>query len=171
MFVGESMCLLAFLTLNWYWTREGKPERIERAASDLPFYVFAAPAFCDMCGTSLMYLGLTYTTASTFQMLRGSVVIFTGFFSVVFLGRTLRPYHWLGMLIVLAGLACVGVSSIVFGSNSTSASKPILGDTLVVCAQLIAATQMVVEEKLLDKYRVPALQAVGMEGLFGMLFM
>ena len=76
------------------------------------------------------------------------------------------------MLIVLAGLACVGVSSILFPSGDDSdASKPILGDTLVVCAQLIAATQMVVEEKFLERYRVPALQAVGMEGIFGVLFM
>ena len=72
MFIGESMCLLAFLTLNWHWNRVGTPEKIERAASDLPWYIFAAPATCDLLGTSLMYLGLTYTAASTFQMLRGS---------------------------------------------------------------------------------------------------
>ena len=171
MFIGESLCLAAFFALNWRARRAGQEDKIERAAAGMPWYIFAAPATCDLMGTSLMYLGLTYTAASTFQMLRGSVVIFTGIFSVVFLGRTLRPFHWLGMVIVLCGLACVGISSIVFGSKSASATNPVLGDTLVVCAQLIAATQMVVEEKLLDKYRVPALQAVGMEGLFGMAFM
>jgi drug/metabolite transporter (DMT)-like permease len=166
MFIGESLCLIAFFAVNYNLKRQGLSDQIERASPDFRVWLFAAPACCDLLGTSLMYLGLTYTAASTFQMLRGSVVIFTGIFSVVFLGRRLFPYHWFGMLLVLSGLACVGVSSILYGS-SNDASKPILGDTLVIIAQLVAATQMVVEEKLLDKYKVPALQAVGMEGVFG----
>jgi len=118
-----------------------------------------------------MYLGLTYTAPSTFQMLRGSVVIFTGIFSVLFLKRKLHAFHWLGMLVVLAGLACVGLASVLFADKSDAPRNAILGDVLVIVAQLVAATQMVVEEKLLDKYHVPALQAVGMEGVFGFGFM
>lgn len=34
-----------------------------------------------------MYMGLTMTSASTYQMLRGSVVIFTGLMSRVMLRR------------------------------------------------------------------------------------
>ena len=36
-----------------------------------PPYIFWLPALCDMLGTSTMYLGLTLTYASSFQMLRG----------------------------------------------------------------------------------------------------
>ena len=38
-------------------------------------------AMLDLCGTSIMYVGLTLTSASSFQMLRGSVIVFTGILS------------------------------------------------------------------------------------------
>ena len=40
--------------------------------------IFLPPAMCDMTATSLQYIGLTFTYASSFQMLRGAVIIFTG---------------------------------------------------------------------------------------------
>ena len=40
--------------------------------------VFLPPALCDMTATSVQYIGLTLTYASSFQMLRGAVIIFTG---------------------------------------------------------------------------------------------
>merc|ERR1712156_168117 len=41
------------------------------------------------------------------------------------------------------------------------------GDLLIFCSQVIVASQMVIEEKFITKYNVPALQAVGWEGTFG----
>lgn len=35
-------------------------------------FIFLPPAICDVLGTSLMYIGLNLTTASSFQMLRGN---------------------------------------------------------------------------------------------------
>ncbi len=40
------------------------------------------------------------------------------------------------------------------------------GDLLIILAQVIVAIQMVYEEKYLEKYNVPALLAVGLEGSF-----
>ena len=57
----------------------------------------------------MMYLGLTMTYASVFQMLRGSVVVFTGLLSIALLGRRLWPCHWLGMLLVMGGAFVVGL--------------------------------------------------------------
>ena len=50
-----------------------------------------------------------------------------------------------------------------------SSSDILLGDMLIVGAQVIVASQMVYEEKFVTKYNVPALQAVGWEGTFGFL--
>lgn len=41
----------------------------------------------------------------------------------------------------------------------SAAPNPLLGDVLVVLAQLLAATQFVVEEKFLAKYHAPVLMA------------
>ena len=139
--------------------------------------IFALPALCDTAGTSVMYLGLTMTYASVFQMLRGSVVVFTGILSVAVLNRRLRGFHWIGMALVCVGALVVGSSSLVSSPTDDQATpttvvprNPVLGNALIVCAQMIVAVQMVVEEKLLAKYRVHALEAVGWEGVFGAIY-
>lgn len=116
-----------------------------------------------------MYVGLNLTTASSFQMLRGAVIIFTGLLSVAFLGARLKPYKWLGMSIVCLGLVIVGVVSIVYEDNpEVDINAMITGDILIVTAQIIVAVQMVYEQKYLTQYDVHALYAVGYEGLFGL---
>ncbi|KAK7018698.1 hypothetical protein SK128_026497 [Halocaridina rubra] len=84
-----------------------------------PKIIFYAPAFCDMVATSTMYLGLTLTYASSFQMLRGAVIVFTGLLSVAFLGRKLRYFQWIGIFAVIGGLVIVGVSDFI-GTTDTS---------------------------------------------------
>jgi len=131
--------------------------------------IFVLPACCDMTATSFMYVGLYWTYASVFQMLRGSVVIFTGILSVIFLKKKLYLYHWLGMVFVLAGLALVGLASVVSPvKDDTNAPHPLLGDIVIVAAQVVVSVQMVVEEKFIGKYNVPPLQVVGWEGFFGL---
>lgn len=39
-----------------------------------------------------------------------------------------------------------------------------IGDLLIIMAQIIAAVQMVYEEKFVTRYSIPAMQAVGWEG-------
>lgn len=113
---------------------------------------------------------MTYT--SVFQMLRSTTIIFTGVLSVIFLKRKLLPFHWFAMVLVIVGSSLVGVSSILASSDAPAADKPknpLLGDICVVGSQMIVAVQMVVEEKLLSKYKIPALQAVGWEGIWGFM--
>lgn len=54
-------------------------------------------------------------------------------------------------------------------ANPDKARDPVLGDILVVVAQIAAALQFIIEEKYLAKYRVPALLGVGLEGMWGLL--
>lgn len=124
-----------------------------------------------MTATSLMYVGLNLTFASSFQMLRGAVIVFTGLLSVAFLGRRLRYFHWIGIFTVLLGLIIVGLSDFLTSDTGDNAdiNGIITGDLLIVIAQVVTATQMVVEEKFLYKYNVPPLLAVGWEGLFGFI--
>ena len=45
-------------------------------------------------------------------MLRGSIILFTGVLSVVFLKRKLERFKWAGMAITIVGITIVGVSSV-----------------------------------------------------------
>lgn len=47
----------------------------------------------------------------------GAVIIFTGLFSVAFLGSYLQGFRWLGMGFVTIGLVVVGMSDIIFDEN------------------------------------------------------
>ena len=200
MFLGESLCLLVFNARRTFFPKRDpaaaadantplldgtaapneprrRPLRGKKrkhgggdGSASWSAVIFLLPACCDMTGTSLMYVGLNLTSASVFQMLRGSVVLFTGAFSVIFLGRRLFKFHWFGMFLVLVGAAVVGVASVVDpgpGGNAKAASNPFLGNVLIVAAQVITAVQMVVEEKLINGKNIPALQAVGWEGVWG----
>jgi len=50
-------------------------------------------------------------------------------------------------------------------------SAALLGTFLVIFAQFMVAIQMIVEEKIINKYGAPALKAVGCEGIFGFLIL
>ncbi|EDQ92026.1 uncharacterized protein MONBRDRAFT_14488 [Monosiga brevicollis MX1] len=167
MFIGEFCCLIAY----HIYVAIARPAPLKAENGKSTTYnpiIFLLPALCDCTATSTMYVGLTLTYASQFQMLRGSVIIFTGLLSKFWLGRKLEGFRWMGMVLVLIGLLCVGLAAFFSGSSGASAPNPILGDILIIAAQVIVALQMVIEEKFLSKYTVPPLMAVGWEGFFGM---
>lgn len=161
MFLGECLCLLAFIVLRCLGKVEPAP----------PFnpLVFLPCALCDTCGTSLMMLGLLLTYASAYQMLRGSVVIFTGLFSRIFLKRALNKNNYAGLGLVLLGTIVVGLDQVIYPQVDASASNPALGNILIVGAQVVVAVQMICEEFFIADKNIPPLCAVGAEGVFGML--
>merc|ERR1719431_1843535 len=87
-----------------------------------------------MTATSVQYIGLTLTYASSFQMLRGAVIIFTGILSTIFLRRRLAWFKWAGMVFVIGGLVTVGVSDMLNQKDCStndhkspmSMSKPVI---------------------------------------------
>ncbi|RCN39319.1 transmembrane protein C2orf18 family protein [Ancylostoma caninum] len=183
MFFGEFLCLVAFFVIYNYkkyrWNRAnvaGDSGSITDITSDsepqLPQFnplVFLPPACCDILATSIMYIGLNLTTASSFQMLRGAVIVFTGLLSVGMLGARIQGFKWIGMIFVILGLVVVGVTDIIYDDDPLDDKNAIItGNLLIIMAQIIVAIQMVYEQKYLNQYDVPALFAVGLEGLFGM---
>ncbi|VDP13923.1 unnamed protein product [Soboliphyme baturini] len=174
MFLGESICTVAFFIWAkrsiFHCTRKKPEEGAEKEPTRLNIYfnplIFFIPSILDLIASGLNFTGLTMTNASSYQMLRGAVIFFTGFLSVAFLHRKVIAYKWVGIFIVIAGLVVVGVSDFIAGSkeSSSDANAIISGDLLVIIAQLVQAAQMVYEEKYVVQYDVPPLYAVGLEG-------
>lgn len=87
MFLGELSCLLVYFIIYFfrkrYWNQRhtlgesGVIFELEDELSEEPSiprfnpFIFLPPAICDVLATSIMYIGLNLTTASSFQMLRG----------------------------------------------------------------------------------------------------
>ncbi|CAG9815222.1 unnamed protein product [Phaedon cochleariae] len=173
MFLGEMLCLLTFKILYRYYSRraDGTEDVHELTKGNRTFnpFILFIPAMCDMTATSIMYIGLNLTYASSFQMFRGSVIVFVGLLSTGFLHRVLNKRQWSGIVFVIIGLAVVGVADFISKDpdDSHGNNDIITGDMLIVIAQIIQSIQMVVEEKFVAGQDIPPLQAVGWEGLFG----
>ncbi|XP_077443441.1 solute carrier family 35 member F6 isoform X2 [Stigmatopora argus] len=167
MFLGEFSCLGVFYILLCHDRRRPEPN-MSTGESFSPF-LFFPPAMCDMLATSTMYVALNMTSASSFQMLRGAVIIFTGLLSVAFLGRRLKLSQWIGILVTILGLIIVGLADFTSGHHDDThkLSDVITGDLLIIMAQVVVAVQMVLEEKFVYKHDVHPLRAVGIEGFFG----
>ncbi|MCJ8743963.1 hypothetical protein PDJAM_G00100810 [Pangasius djambal] len=171
MFLGELSCLVVFYLLICHDRRKPAPT-VDPGQSFNPL-LFLPPAICDMAGTSIMYVALNMTSASSFQMLRGAVIIFTGLLSVAFLGRRLLASQWIGILITILGLVVVGLADFMSGNRDDEhkLSDVITGDLLIIMAQIIVSVQMVLEEKFIYKHNVHPLKAVGTEGFFGFVIL
>lgn len=174
MFIGEFTCLIVYMITSIYRRRSavdninGNDLATPQTFNPL---IFLPAALMDMCGTSLMYIGLNLTFASSFQMLRGAVIIFTALLSVAFLGRVIKQHMWVGMFTVLIGLLLVGLSDILFNNSNdqSNINGIIAGDLLIIMAQVIVSVQMVYEERFIGRFDVHPLAAVGWEGFFGAL--
>ncbi|XP_041353589.1 solute carrier family 35 member F6-like [Gigantopelta aegis] len=182
MFIGEMCCLIglciarrrerqAYLKKEAL-SRKQEGEVLEPLVQKKVFHlIFLIPTLCDLVGTSLAGIGLLYVDASVWQMLRGSIIIFAGILSKIFLKRKLQAIHWLGMIVTMLGLVLVGCSSVFQNHHGTSASHTLLGIALIIGSQLVSASQMVIEELFLKSRNFNPLQVVGMEGTFGFLTM
>lgn len=156
-------------------------------------FLLAAPACCDLTGTTLMNVGLLFVAASVYQMTRGALVLFVGLFSVLFLRRRLYMYQWFALFVVVLGVALVGLAGSLFGdyadkgtardnaaatashlmmqaravAEAPAAVMTFIGVLLIAAAQIFTASQFVVEEWILENYAMDPMQVVGWEGIFG----
>ncbi|GMK53795.1 hypothetical protein CspeluHIS016_0103810 [Cutaneotrichosporon spelunceum] len=217
MFIGEFLCVIPLLW-NWFTTarkgrasyldrllkrqqvsygaiqQEEEEEEEEEDMNHVPMRGWAVcwmwfPAFFDICGTTLMNVGLILTPVSIYQMSRGALVLWVGVLSVIFLRRHLYLYQWASLLIVTLGVMLVGLAGTLierheFSSNpgvtdvvnalvriATRAdgdpAKVVLGVSLILFAQIFTASQYVVEEKIMAHYTIDPLAAVTLEGMWG----
>jgi hypothetical protein len=149
----------------------------------------ALPAICDIAGTTLMNVGLLFVAASIYQMTRGALVLFVGLFSTIFLKRHLGLYKWFALVVVVTGVALVGLAGAISQQGKDKSVPTIFMDTLwgneveineisaavqttigvclIAAAQIFTATQFVLEESIMEKYAIEPLKAVGWEGIWG----
>lgn len=180
MFMGMLSCLIVYEIIRL--TRACKAKKQTDAEAQLNpaeddsiqhwkhyFYV-AAPAICDLVATSLMNIGLFYLDASIWQMLRGSMVIFSAILTIIFLKRKYYSYHWFGITLVTIGLVTVAGASLMRNDGDKKTAETwqiVMAICLVVGAQIVQASQIVIEEYLLKNVKAAASLIVGLEGLWG----
>lgn len=190
MMAGETLCMIAFVIMTCVF-RQGRQtaEIAEQNKGFSPFMLYPAALF-DLIGTSLNYVGMILSYPSSFQMLRGSVIVFTAALSIVILRQRPKPFQWLGIFIIIGGLVIVGIGDLLYTEEdlcqvleieanatvrpastyctpSKLGSNPLVGDIIIIVGEVFHAFQFIYEEYVLGKYNLPPLQVVGYEGIFG----
>jgi drug/metabolite transporter (DMT)-like permease len=185
MFIGMFLALLIYEIQRLFCKRSTDDERsLQSSVDDLSdhhpaqqphwkmYFAVAAPALCDLLGTGLMNTGLLYIEASVWQMLRGSMVLFTSLFCAFIIHRPHFPFMWWSVLIIMIGLTIVGLATVIstgVGKEGASQSQVIMAIFLTIGSQAIVASQIVVEEFLLHDMTAPPVLVVGIEGFWGLL--
>ncbi|EAS05516.1 nucleotide-sugar transporter (macronuclear) [Tetrahymena thermophila SB210] len=175
MFVGELLCYGVFVFYKRKYAEDYEKDRKESIAqgqSDkINIFIFAAPAACDMVTSTISFFSMNLMPLSMQYMFNGGNIIMTAIFSVVFLKRKLHRQNIFGIFLNVTGLAFMGLMALVVDSNSIeNPTQMMIGIILLVCSFFTYATQMVVEERFFGKYFLHPFQAVGYEGMFGIVY-
>ena len=192
LFLGESLCYIIYflnekLKSN-YKENLNNSETLKLITENTSFenldnqklkpasaFHFILPSLSDLIGCTLMNIGLSLIDGSLYQMMRGSLIIFTAIFSVIFLKNKFFKFNFLGVFLVVMGLFLVGLSAFDSnqiegcGSGDNHSNTLYFGIILVILAQIFIATQITIEESIIKKYEVEPLRAVGWEGIWGTL--
>jgi len=165
--VGEAACILLFLTDNFLKERRRREKETEEKEK-IPFniFLFVPPAILHLTSRVFTFIALTLTTASSFEMLTGTNLIFVSILSRVFLKRVLPWYKWFAILVISIGVVVVGISDMRSSCEEETGSNPLLGDIFVVIAMAFYACQLTYEEKFVKKYNIKPMNAIGLEGSF-----
>lgn len=141
----------------------------------------AVPSMLDLLQTVLSNVGLLWISSSVYQMARGSVIVFSAFFSVKLMGKRLHAYHYASIAIVTLAVALVGYAGVGHHAASgaggasdedvaTQTLDALLGLAFIILAQVLCALQIVVEEHMMLALNVSPMLLVGFEGLWGLAF-
>ena len=169
--VGEAGCILLFLAIN-FCNRQRQRRKDTEVKEKTPFniFLFVPPAVLHLTSRIFTFIALTLTTASSFEMLTGTNLIFVSILSRIFLKKSLAWYKWFAILVISVGVVVVGISDMKSEdereSNEESGSKAWLGDIFVVIAMAFYACQLTYEEKFVKKYNIKPMNAIGLEGSF-----
>lgn len=159
MMMGELMCLGAY-----YFSTSSKAA----SKNPIPMLNMLLPVSCDWTATTLVNAAYVMIPASTIQMCRGCIVIFTCFLSVNVLGRKQSASQYLGVALVALGITIVSFEAVLYGVPEPGFhSAAWVGIALCFAGQIAQASMIVIEERYLANYTCPPLQMVGLEGFFG----
>lgn len=138
------------------------------------YFMVALPAALDLLGTVCTYVGLFYNSPSVWQMFRGAMIIFATFFSVTFLKRKMSKLKWMGVLMCVFAIVLVGCANFLSGDAQVQKVDPnlkIFGMGMILVGMFLQGGQIVVEEFFMKGINIPPMCIVGMEGVWGCIFM
>lgn len=153
-----------------YGSMSNTPEMIEAVKQGKKIHTsifwLILPAFCLFVSVPLVNIGLILTNASVYQMLRGNIILFTSFSSIIFLKNRLHRHHWVSLAIIISGVVLVGLSSIL---KSSKGDNKVLGIICIILSQVFVTAYLIIQEKIFRTRFMHPLKFVGVLSFWGFL--
>lgn len=166
LFAGMTFTLIPFFIYRF--GKPGVPKPTPKVFLDM-----VIPSLLEFAGQILFLMGNKNLTTALSMTLKGSRVVFSALFLVIFLKRKLFAFHWAAAATVMVGLAIASVPSLVEPADPNKASKTtkeiLIGISMVLGGEMLRSLKGVYEERLLKKLHYDALMVVGLQGLLGFL--
>ncbi|KAI8065184.1 hypothetical protein BC940DRAFT_241722 [Gongronella butleri] len=175
-FIGEIVCIVGIQIIKkgttWFdQTSLDVHAPTEHRQSKCASLWFIVPSACDLISTTLLNLGLIYSTPSVYQMVRSSIVGFSAVFSFIFLARRFLAQEWVSALFILLGIGLVAFHPVLDVHMNDDGACPWFGPSLLLISQVFVALQFILEEFLMDRFQLDPVRAMGIEGVFGALLL
>jgi len=96
-------------------------------------FLFAIPAWLDTIETCLKAIATTMIASSVVQMLKSTILVYCALLALIFLKKKLYRHHWASMLVIILGVALVGIGYLTGKptDNNYSSSDIIFGLVLL----------------------------------------
>lgn len=179
MFAGETLALILYGIDSFFSARKDKanlfdfernPQVYEGRKS--PVWYWFLPALLDLTNTTLSNIAMTYTYASTSQMLRNFSVCICAVEQLLIIRRGVRVHEWFGVIIMTVAMMLAAIPAIIWPDTDIAFDPDLawIGIVMQISATVIEATLVVFEDFLFRKGRIAPSKAVGLEGVSGMVY-
>ena len=132
------------------------------------FLKLSAISLFDIISTTLMYLSLAHMEIGTWQMLRGSMILFDYILYKIFYRKRTSSYQNAGIAICFIGILLVSSEYLI--SSSEVLYVRVLSFLLVLLAQFFQSCQSLIETKYLTDPSDPMEMIIGIEGIISAIF-
>ena len=149
-FFGELLSLPVYYIIKCF--KQNSPENQELLengkSKDCSPWRFLLPALLDAINDCLCHLGLIFTYVTSYDMLRGANIIFASLLSILFLRKKYGLLSWIGIILVVGGLAIVGYCDMIYPESHVnhttqfSSHDQIIGNLLIVIGHAFRAVQI-----------------------------
>lgn len=183
MFLGEYLNLIVFAvplmlnknTLSNHFVELSTTAKLKKRSMNFTKLWAAFPCLLDAIGSGMSITSLLLLPASVCQMLQGGQIVTTCLFSKWINNRQILRHHYAGVACSTIGFLFVGLAGYIATHGDTDSKYTIggfiLGVIFIIINLIFQAIQSNVEERIVTKFAIPVKRMVGLEGLFGIIWM